>query len=331
MLMNTALILQRFNVTKAEPSYKLELKSTLTIKPDGWRIKVRRRKGKDLMVGLQGSPSAKKTAESHPEPAKQPAARSSGDKQPLTIAWGSNAGTCKAFAEDLQSSAADFGFTAQTRTLDELSEQMPLDQPVIILTPSYEGQPPDNSKQFVSWLEHNKVKKELEGVQYCVFGAGNSEWTHTFHRIPKLVDELMEKMGAKRLMPMSAVDVREDAVGPFEDWKEKMWKMLREEGGVKMDVVEKELSVKVDKSPTPLKLTGGEVTTGTVLRNELLAGTEVGPAKRHMEVLLPAGSNYRAGKRSRPTSSSASTNRPCRRRLYCCAALQPSGHRPSHL
>jgi cytochrome P450/NADPH-cytochrome P450 reductase len=41
MIVNVALVLQRFQIEKADPNYKLELKSTLTIKPGNWRIKVR--------------------------------------------------------------------------------------------------------------------------------------------------------------------------------------------------------------------------------------------------------------------------------------------------
>ena len=177
----------------------------------------------------------------------------------------------------------------------QIAEHVPTDHPVIFVTPSYEGKPPDNGKKFVSWLETNATSQELSGVQYCVFGAGNSEWNHTFHRIPKLVDDRLKKLGGKQLLPFAAVDVRQDAVGPFEDWSETLWKALRTQTGVREEITTKELSVKIEKSETPDTLIGGEVTIGTVQKNEQLTGTEVGPAKRHMDVLLPAGTNYRSG------------------------------------
>ena len=123
MLINAALILQRFTFVKADPSYKLALKSTLTIKPDGFGIKVRRREGKGMLVGLQATPSAKATAApaSHSDGSQKPSVgQGAKNKTLLTIAWGSNAGTCKAFAEELQSNASDFGFTAEMKTLDEV-------------------------------------------------------------------------------------------------------------------------------------------------------------------------------------------------------------------
>lgn len=50
MLINIALVLQRFQLELADPSYELQLKSTLTIKPTNFKLKVRRRPGKSLMV-----------------------------------------------------------------------------------------------------------------------------------------------------------------------------------------------------------------------------------------------------------------------------------------
>ena len=366
MLINVALILQRFTVTKANPGYKLALKSTLTIKPDGFGIKVRRREGKSMLVGLQATPSAKTAATTENRSNgrhKSSSAHTAEDQKPLTIAWGSNAGTCRAFAEELQSNASDYGFKAQLKTLDEVrcqarypkrslvtirvdcglcygtlshrkytvptdiaqvTEHVPTDHHVVFITPSYEGKPPDNGKQFVSWLETNATKQQLDGLTYCVFGAGNSEWNHTFHRIPKLVDDLLEKMGGKRILSLSAVDVRQDAVGPFEDWTETLWKTLREEIGAQGEITTKELSVMVEKSKTPDTLAGGEVTIGTVQKNEQLTGTEFGPAKRHMEVMLPAGMNYRSGKYQTSGSWKFGAHIGLQRRLSGHSSIQSS-------
>ena len=54
MLMNIALVLQRFQIDLADPAYELQLRSNLTIKPGGFKMKVRRRPGKGLMVGIPG-------------------------------------------------------------------------------------------------------------------------------------------------------------------------------------------------------------------------------------------------------------------------------------
>lgn len=47
MITAWALIFQRFNIELADPEYQLKIKPTLTIKPDDFKFKVRRRPGKD--------------------------------------------------------------------------------------------------------------------------------------------------------------------------------------------------------------------------------------------------------------------------------------------
>jgi cytochrome P450/NADPH-cytochrome P450 reductase len=52
--------------------------------------------------------------------------------------------------------------------------RLPKAQPVIIITGSYDGSPPDNAREFVTWLQ-SLEGKELEGVSYAVFGCGKLE------------------------------------------------------------------------------------------------------------------------------------------------------------
>lgn len=151
----------------ADPSYELAIKSTLTTKPDGFGIKVRRRAGKDIMVGLPGTKTT--TDSSRSNAAK--AVGGSTTKSKLTVLYGSNAGTCKAFAEDLQTNAPEFGFEAEVMPLDSATEHLPTEQPIVVITASYEGKPPDNARKFVAWLEANASNKSLtKGVKYATFG-----------------------------------------------------------------------------------------------------------------------------------------------------------------
>ncbi|KAF2088806.1 cytochrome P450 [Saccharata proteae CBS 121410] len=294
MMINFALILQRFQVEMADPSYDLHLKSTLTIKPDEFHIKVRRRPNKDIYVGIM------------PEADKQQKAMANGKRasiidgpdmapKPITVLYGSNAGTCKAFAEDIQTNASRYGFAADVQTMDHATEHIPTDQPVIIITPSYEGKPPDNAKKFVTWLESVAGEQKMKGVNYTVFGVGNSEWASTFHRIPKLVDELMNKMGGKSILPAGFANAKEDIVGPWEEWLDKLWNKLRENNGVSKRVENVKMEVVVESPSFVSTLVGQQITLATVKENRILAGTEVGPAKRHMEVELPGDTSYKSG------------------------------------
>ena len=83
------------------------------------------------------------------------------DAKPITVLYGSNAGTCKSYAEDLETNAGRYGFKANIGSLDSATEHIPKDQPIVIIEPSYEGKPADNAKKFTAWLESNANSKLL--------------------------------------------------------------------------------------------------------------------------------------------------------------------------
>ncbi|KAI1845852.1 hypothetical protein JX266_007939 [Neoarthrinium moseri] len=290
MVMTTTMILQRFQVHMVDPSYDLHLKSTLTVKPADFKIKVSRRPNKDALVGIPGSvpASAKEGIQK-----KQPGYRFgvSASKNPLLILYGSNAGTCKYMAEDLQTMAKERGLNPTVETMDEATEHLPTDQPVAIISPSYEGKPADNARKFVAWVESLK-SGALNNVKFSVFGVGNSDWATTFHKIPKLLDQSMPKLGAKAFMPAGFADVKEDLVGPWEDWRDDLLSSIGDE---KHPAQAPELGVKIEKPSMANKLAGAEVSEAMVKSNVEIASAEMGSAKRHMEVELPQGMSYEPG------------------------------------
>ncbi|KAF7192712.1 Bifunctional cytochrome P450/NADPH--P450 reductase [Pseudocercospora fuligena] len=291
MVMNVAMVLQHFQLEFADPTYDLKLKSTLTIKPDGFQMRVKRRPGKSLYTGIPGG--VQEHHEANAKPLPTPQARSDKGGKPLAIYYGGNAGTCEGFAQELQTSAASQSVEATIGSLDSATEHLPTDRPVAIITSSYEGLPADNAKQFVSWLEGLKHDAQsFKGVKYSLFGVGNSDWASTFHRIPKLVNELMEKNGAERVVEHGLTNVKGDLVGPWEEWLEKFLKALS--GGAD-EVKMSDLKVSIAPNPATKTLGGSEMQYGTVIANRQLAGTEIGPAKRHLDVKLPEGISYQAG------------------------------------
>ena len=70
----------------------------------------------------------------------------------LHILHGFNTGTCEELAGKLAISASPHGYAAQIDTLDSSRNQIPKDVSVVFITASYNGEPPDNAAQFVSWL-----------------------------------------------------------------------------------------------------------------------------------------------------------------------------------
>ncbi|KAF3036352.1 hypothetical protein E8E12_008017 [Didymella heteroderae] len=296
MIMVVALILQKFQVELADPAYELHVKVTLTMKPDGLKLKVRRRPGRTMAsLGVSGSVTARPEQPRTDSGYDASTKRTAEELKPIAVLYGSQAGTCKAYAEELQTNASRYGFQASVATLDSATEQVPKDQPVVIIEPSYEGKPADNAKKFVSWLESSHNSSLLEGVQYAIFGVGNSDWVSSYHRVPKLTDELFAQLGAKRFLETGFVDVKSDILGPWEDWAENMWSALRKSSGTTTTITDGKLSAAVSPPKFATYLGGSNIGYGVVKASKNLGGEEVGLPKKQIDIELPLGSSYRSG------------------------------------
>ena len=94
----------------------------------------------------------------------------------MTVFFGDNMGTCESLAQTVGTAASKYGYKLQVRPLDDARDNLPKDQPVLLITSNYKGQPPDNACKFIRWIE--KVEgKPLSGVSYAVFGCGNRTLT----------------------------------------------------------------------------------------------------------------------------------------------------------
>jgi cytochrome P450 / NADPH-cytochrome P450 reductase len=172
-----SMLLQNFNFVMDDPLYQLKIKQTLTIKPQGFCMRAIPRNGMSatqLEHQLASTSAPLTTASAKPvapiEVSREKVPQNKG--KAMSIFYGSNAGTCEAFAQRLSSDALGHGFYANVvDCLDSANQKLPTDHPVVIITASYEGQPPDNAAHFIAWLESLKGR-EMENVSYTVFGCG---------------------------------------------------------------------------------------------------------------------------------------------------------------
>jgi cytochrome P450/NADPH-cytochrome P450 reductase len=215
------MLLQRFEFIDFA-NYKLETKQTLTIKPTNFTIRVRRRAGHTPIAPI-AVPSL--DAERPPITAKLAAAPSrtapGGDARqtPLLVLFGSNLGTAEGLARSIADDARNRGFVATVGPLDEHVRALPKDGAVIIVSASYNGQPPDNGTKFCQWLRDPALAPDaLAGVKYCVFGCGNRDWAATYQAVPALIDAEFEKHGAKRAYQRGEGDARGDFDRDYSAW-----------------------------------------------------------------------------------------------------------------
>jgi len=294
------MILQRFKLIDHQ-RYQMHLKETLTIKPDGFKIKVRPRTDKERGT-YAGQAAAAATARS----AAVPAARTRpGHNTPLLVLYGSNLGSAEELATRVADLAEVNGFATKLAPLDDYVGKLPEQGGVLIFCASYNGAAPDNATQFVKWLGGDLPKDAFAKVRYAVFGCGNSDWAATYQSIPRIIDEQLAAHGAKSVYTRGEGDARSDLDGQFESWFAKAAPVAVKEFGVDASFTRRaddEPLYKIEPvAPTTVNAVvalGGawpmKVQVNSELQNKTGANAS-DRSTRHIEVQLPPNLSYRVG------------------------------------
>lgn len=291
-----AMVLHRFDLTADDPAYALAITETLTIKPKGFNIRARRRIAGEVRPAAMPAATAMPSAPQRPL-GFAPAAGPAGPTTPLLVLYGSNTGSCEAFAARIAAEAAPQGYAATLAPMDAHADALPTDGAVILVTASYEGHAPDNARTFMGWLEGLEAGV-LSGVRYAVFGCGNRQWARTYQAIPKHTDTLLEAAGATRLRPRGETDAAGDFFGGFDGWYAGLWSDLGAAfGRAAVAAGGSDLSVEVVAGGRATALRLDDLATGTIIENRELVdlGSPLGRSKRHVAIGLPEGMSYRAG------------------------------------
>ncbi|QIG98505.1 MULTISPECIES: bifunctional cytochrome P450/NADPH--P450 reductase [unclassified Bradyrhizobium] len=293
------MILQRFKLLDVH-RYQMHLKETLTVKPDGFRIKVRSRDDKDRGA-FAGSTGAVAAA---PKTPRAPTTRP-GHNTPMLVLYGSNLGS----AEELATRMADLseinGFAVRLGPLDDYVGKLPEEGGVLIICASYNGAAPDNATQFVKWLESDLPKDAFAKVRYAVFGCGNSDWAATYQSVPRFIDEQLTRHGARAVYPRGEGDARSDLDGQFQKWFPEAAKVATKEFGIDWNftrTAEDEPLYAIEPvaqgAVNTIVTQGGAVPMKVLANNELQNKEGAHPSERstrHIEVELPANLRYRVG------------------------------------
>ncbi|HEX7882504.1 MAG TPA: cytochrome P450, partial [Afipia sp.] len=294
------MILQRFKLLDHQ-RYQMVLKETLTIKPDGFKIKVRARSDKDrtIVVNRPGSVVADTSGTAATARVRP------GHNTPLLILYGSNLGT----AEDLAHRVADLaevnGFATKLAPLDDYVGNLSDQGGVIIFCASYNGAPPDNATQFVKWLGSDLPKDAFKGVRYGVFGCGNSDWLATYQSIPRMIDEQLAAHGGTPAVARGEGDARDDLDGQFEKWFKSVREIAVKEFSIDTGFTREandEPLYKIEpvahSAVNTVAVSGGAVPVKLLVNDELQNKSGANPSTRstrHIEVELPDNVTYRVG------------------------------------
>jgi cytochrome P450/NADPH-cytochrome P450 reductase len=293
------MILQRFKLIDHQ-RYQMHLKETLTVKPEGFKIKVRSRADRER--GAYGGPVAATTSAgtSAPRPTTRP-----GHNTPLLVLYGSNLGTAEELATRVADLAAVNGFASRLGPLDDYVGKLPEEGGVLIFCASYNGAPPDNATQFVKWLRVGLAKDAFSKLRYAVFGCGNSDWTATYQSVPRLIDEQLSAHGARSVHARGEGDARSDLDGQFEKWFAAAAPAAMREFGLTSNFkrsADDEPLYKVEPvapgAVNAIAALGGAAPMRILVNDELQ--NRSGPhaserSTRHIEVQSPQGASYRVG------------------------------------
>jgi cytochrome P450/NADPH-cytochrome P450 reductase len=295
------MILQRFKLIDHQ-RYQMVLKETLTIKPDGFKIKVRARNDADRGAFAGAAPVAAGASG-----AAKPRARTRpGHNTPLLVLYGSNLGTAEELATRIADLAEVNGFATKLAPLDDYVGKLPAEGGVLIFCASYNGAAPDNATQFVKWLTGGNLAKDaFANVRYAVFGCGNSDWAATYQSVPRLIDEQLRAHGGKSVYGRGEGDARSDLDGQFEKWFAKAAAASAKEFGlessIKRSADDEPLYAIEPVAPTTVNVivaTGGVAPMKVLANNELQTKSGANPSDRstrHIEVQLPSNLTYRVG------------------------------------
>jgi cytochrome P450 / NADPH-cytochrome P450 reductase len=295
------MILQRFKLIDIN-RYQMVLKETLTIKPDGFKIKVRARADKDrgAYAGRTTAAAAVSTGAAAPRARTRPA-----HNTPLLVLYGSNLGTAEELATRVADLAEVNGFATKLAPLDDYVGKLPEQGGVLIFCASYNGAAPDNATQFVRWIGSDMPKAALAKVRYAVFGCGNSDWAATYQSIPRVIDEQLKAHGARCVYTRGEGDARSDLDGQFEAWFAKAAPQAVKEFGV-----DSSFSRSANDEPlyriepvapsaiNPVVTLGGAAPMKVLVNSELQnrqGANASDRSTRHIEVQLPSDISYRVG------------------------------------
>ncbi|KAI9255697.1 cytochrome P450 [Phascolomyces articulosus] len=184
-----------------------------------------------------------------------------------TFLFGTQTGTSQDYAAQLASQARAFGFK-NVKLLDmddweilqtgkyEPKKSEP-DDLLVVVTATYNGQPPDHAEKFSKFItaktEQPGNEKIMDKLNYAVFGVGNKNW-RTYQAFPRKVSNGLSDLGANQFFPTGEGDVDQDADASFNEWSAHFWMQTLSYYGVSLPedqsmVPTASVSVTVEKEP----------------------------------------------------------------------------------
>lgn len=230
----------------------------------------------------------------------------------IDVYFGSNTGTCENLSRRLQNDSKRLGFDATLSPLDVVASKGGFDKDrlSLIVTSTYNGQPPNNAKKFARYCEQLKPNSLL-GFKVAVIGIGNSNWK-SFQAFPLYIENALHSAGAEILCRRGVADEENDMQGDIRRWVDsEFWPCAFESVGLDPKTSKKR-AVEIDRdhhdsNGLDLITVTDSVESGrhllrssenelvTVISSRELQSPGSGRSTRHIEFQLPSIMDYDAG------------------------------------
>jgi len=287
-----ALILRNFALHDPH-DYQFRLKETLTIKPDQFVLRARRRRPHERLVTHAAVQAAGRAAQ----------ADIRGNGQTMTVLCASSLGTARELAEQIHAGAVAAGFDASLADLDDMVGALPGSGLVVVVAATYNGRAPDSGRRFEAMLDAGDAAGyRADGLRIAMLGCGNSQWA-TYQAFPRRVFDFFSAAGAVPLLPRGEADGNGDFDQAAERWLAQLWQALQADGanggGIGVGVALRSVAaIRAETLPAGTQ-------TFTVLSNDELVGDPSGlwdfsieaprTSTRTIRLQLPPGVTYRTG------------------------------------
>ena len=273
--------------------YQFRLKETLTIKPDNFVLRARRRRPHERLV-VQGVPEVvTDTAQADVR----------GNGQAMAVLCASSLGTARELAEQIHGGAVAAGFDATLADLDDVVDALPTSGLLVVVAATYNGRAPDSGRRFEAMLDTGGASDyRADGLRLALLGCGNSQWA-TYQAFPRRVSDFFTGAGAVPLLPRGEADGNADFDQAAERWLAQLWQALQADGasagGIQVDVQVRSVdAIRADTLPAGTQ-------PFTVLANTELVADPSGlwdfsieaprTSTRDIRLQLPPGATYQTG------------------------------------
>lgn len=142
----------------------------------------------------------------------------------IKVLYGSETGNSQGLANDAKKTLDSCGFKAEVVDMQDMSiEKLSDYKYILIITSTWgDGEPPANAENFYNELQKLNTL-DLPHLNYSVFALGQSFYEQ-FCKTGKDFDMMLEKFGAKRILPLELSD--DDFDERFPKWIENIKNFL---------------------------------------------------------------------------------------------------------